>query len=208
METMPTDKQMLQCAHHKTLTSLQDKLKTHSTTLQDILKKVLIDAQEVVKRREAWKNNKKQYRELNKNVSKDVSKDVTHKRREREDIDKEKNIYKGIFQIPSVQEITLYCQQRNNTINPQTFIDHYTGNGWMVGKNKMKDWKAVIRTWESRGGNYGAGTNRVSDGRIGIPKEYIPESRLLPSDEEIKRGFEEIQKIKNSIGQNPIKGGS
>jgi len=57
---------------------------------------------------------------------------------------------RGIFQIPSLQEISDYCQQRNNKINAQLFLDHYTTNGWMVGKNKMKDWKAAIRTWEVR----------------------------------------------------------
>lgn len=56
------------------------------------------------------------------------------------------------------------------------------------------------------GGNYGAGTNRISDGRSGIPKEYIPDRRLLPSDEEVRRGFAEIQKIKDAIGANPAKG--
>jgi hypothetical protein len=67
---------------------------------------------------------------------------------------------KGIFQIPSLQEISVYCQQRKNQINPQLFIDHYIANGWMVGKNKMKDWKAAIRTWEKNdfGGNYGTKT--------------------------------------------------
>lgn len=57
---------------------------------------------------------------------------------------------RGIFQIPLLQEISDYCQQRKNKVNPQLFIDHYTANGWMVGKNKMKDWKAAIRTWETR----------------------------------------------------------
>ena len=33
------------------------------------------------------------------------------------------------------------------------FMDHYTSNGWMVGSNPMKDWKAAIRTWEQRQGN-------------------------------------------------------
>ena len=39
---------------------------------------------------------------------------------------------------------------RHNSVNPQQFIDFYASKGWMVGKNKMKDWKAAIRTWETR----------------------------------------------------------
>ena len=52
------------------------------------------------------------------------------------------------FRPPTVEEVAAYCQERGNSVNPQKFIDHYTGNGWMRGKTKMKDWKAVIRTWE------------------------------------------------------------
>lgn len=52
------------------------------------------------------------------------------------------------FSKPTVEEISLYCSERNNAIDPNKFFDHYESNGWMVGKTKMKDWKAAIRTWE------------------------------------------------------------
>jgi hypothetical protein len=68
---------------------------------------------------------------------------------------KEKNTYRK-FVIPSQEEVAAYCKERHNNINPQTFIDHYTANGWLIGgKAKMKDWRATIRTWESRGGTNG-----------------------------------------------------
>ena len=57
------------------------------------------------------------------------------------------------FVPPSLEEVKTYCLERNNNINPQIFIDWYQAKGWMVGKNKMKDWKAGIRTWEARNGN-------------------------------------------------------
>jgi len=63
---------------------------------------------------------------------------------------KGKNIYRGIFKIPTINDISQYCEERKNTINPQVFINHYESNGWMVGKNKMKDWKAAVRTWEEK----------------------------------------------------------
>ena len=70
---------------------------------------------------------------------------------------KKKHISVKRFIKPTIEEIIAYCKERKNTIKPQVFIDHYTSNGWMVGKNKMKDWKATIRNWEQRdqGGNYG-----------------------------------------------------
>jgi hypothetical protein len=44
--------------------------------------------------------------------------------------------------------VTEYCKERNNKVDPQSFVDFYTAKGWMVGKNKMRDWKAAVRTWE------------------------------------------------------------
>lgn len=56
----------------------------------------------------------------------------------------------GRFTPPTLQEVEAYCMSRHNSVNPQQFIDFYASKGWMVGKNKMKDWKAAIRTWETR----------------------------------------------------------
>ena len=54
------------------------------------------------------------------------------------------------FIPPTVDEVRAYCQDRQNGVDPQRFVDYYTSNGWMVGKNKMKDWKAAVRTWEQK----------------------------------------------------------
>ena len=60
-------------------------------------------------------------------------------------ITKEKN---KIFQKPTIEEVDAYCQERNNGVDAQKFFDYYTANGWKVGKNSMKDWRAAVRTWE------------------------------------------------------------
>jgi hypothetical protein len=52
------------------------------------------------------------------------------------------------FIKPTINEITDYCTERNNNINAERFFDHYEANGWMTGKNKLKDWKAAVRNWE------------------------------------------------------------
>ena len=52
------------------------------------------------------------------------------------------------FIIPTLQEVQTYCMERKNKIDPESFIDHYQAKGWIVGKSKMKDWKACVRTWE------------------------------------------------------------
>ena len=59
------------------------------------------------------------------------------------------------FTPPTVDEVRAYCQDRQNGVDPQRFVDYYSSNGWMVGKNKMKDWKAAVRTWEQKEKTYG-----------------------------------------------------
>jgi hypothetical protein len=54
-----------------------------------------------------------------------------------------------VFKIPTEQEVKEYCDKRRNDINPVAFIAHYASKGWMVGKIKMVDWKAAVRTWEN-----------------------------------------------------------
>ena len=55
------------------------------------------------------------------------------------------------FTPPTVEEVRAYCQERNNGIDPQRFVDFYTANGWAQGRGKpIKDWRAAVRTWEAR----------------------------------------------------------
>lgn len=52
------------------------------------------------------------------------------------------------FTPPTLSEVENYCFERNNNVDATRFVDYYTSNGWKVGKNAMKDWKAAVRTWE------------------------------------------------------------
>ena len=54
---------------------------------------------------------------------------------------------------PTVEEVAAYCLERKNKVDAAYFVDHYTSNGWKVGKQNMKDWKAAVRTWEKNGYN-------------------------------------------------------
>ena len=87
----------------------------------------------------------------------DVTQSDTEKRREeieksREENTKSKGECEGEnrkrFVPPTVGEVIAYCVERGNDIDAQQFIDFYASKGWMVGKNKMTDWKAAVRTWE------------------------------------------------------------
>src|SRR5690606_19384541 len=58
------------------------------------------------------------------------------------------------FTPPTLEQVQEYCTERRNNVNPSKFMAYYESNGWRVGKNPMKDWKAAVRTWE--GSDYGA----------------------------------------------------
>ena len=63
-------------------------------------------------------------------------------------------VYK--FVKPTPEEVAAYCTKRGKGVDPQKWYNHYTANGWMVGRTKMVDWKAAVRTWERSGNNGGA----------------------------------------------------
>lgn len=65
------------------------------------------------------------------------------------------------FAPPSVEEVNAYCRSRGNGISGEEFIDFYAAKGWMIGKNRMKDWKAAVRTWEQRRKNTSPQTKKV-----------------------------------------------
>jgi len=97
--------------------------------------------------------------ESNTEIEKDKDKDID------KDIEKEKSKSESKakrFTPPTLEEVTAYCIERGNNVDAQHFIDYYTSNGWLVGKNKMKDWKAAVRTWERNGYNNNKPANNKS----------------------------------------------
>lgn len=55
------------------------------------------------------------------------------------------------FKKPTIEEVSEYCKERGNKVNPQAFCDFYEAVGWRIGNKPMKDWRACVRTWETRG---------------------------------------------------------
>lgn len=74
------------------------------------------------------------------------------------------------FVKPTLEEVKAYCEERKNTVNAEHFIDYYTSNGWKVGRNPMKDWKAAVRTWEQK------------EKQNGTPKQQEQKSKLATYD--------------------------
>lgn len=75
--------------------------------------------------------------------SKDKDKD-----KDKDDDKKGNGAREARFTPPSVEEVAAYCLERENNVDASRFVDFYSSKGWMVGKSKMKDWKAAVRNWE------------------------------------------------------------
>ena len=77
---------------------------------------------------------------------------------------KEKEIYKEkeSFRKPTIEEINAYCRERNNSVDAEAFYYHYESKGWLIGKAKMKSWKAAVITWEKGNKNNSAQKKKKS----------------------------------------------
>lgn len=57
---------------------------------------------------------------------------------------------RSVFNKPKIVDVQMYCRERGNSVDPSAFVDFYESNGWKVGRNAMKDWRAAVRTWEKK----------------------------------------------------------
>ena len=110
----------------------------------------------------------------NNNIIRDTENVRERDKREREvsddGADVEEKPKRKVFVPPTVEEVREYCRSRQSTVLAQSFVDFYESKGWMVGKNRMKDWKAAVRTWEAKD---------KASGRRFIPSE----NRTLSADD-------------------------
>jgi len=101
--------------------------------------------------------------------------------------DTENNIYIG-FKPPTIQEVESYTSTRPTPIDSEKFIDFYQSKGWMVGKNKMKDWQAAVRNWEKNNAN--------TKGNTGQP---VNKGRLSPGDRTRQLREQQRQRERNPL---------
>lgn len=99
-----------------------------------------------------------------------VSVSVSESEKKKEDCKgKEKDKPQRNIIPPRIEWVTEYCNERRNNVIPQKFFDHYSARGWMIGKNKMKDWQAAVRTWEQSGYNNPKPETKTGPRLSGIP---------------------------------------
>lgn len=166
-ETIPYSEQMLSVITNTNIDLVRSAMRVFTQLkMVEILDDETIYMTEVQKMtgaETAWAQKKRLYRgkqeeDKARTLSSQCPPDV------RQEIEKEKEIEKELdivgtavpkqpkrFKPPSVDEVRAYCRERKNMVDAEKFIDYYTSNGWKVGKNNMKDWKAAVRTWERNG---------------------------------------------------------
>lgn len=103
-------------------------------------------------------------------------------------------VLKGIV---SLEEVKNYCNERNNGIDADKWFDFYSSKGWMIGKNKMKDWKAAVRTWEKNNTQKGIITNATN-------KNSVESARSIENGiaESAMRGIALLQRRHDAQKQN------
>lgn len=89
------------------------------------------------------------------------------------DLNKEKEEKRKRFTPPTVDEVSEYCKERGNNIDPDSFVNFYESKGWKVGREQMKDWKAAIRTWENRDKKSDPVENKTSSISKSGMSEYV-----------------------------------
>lgn len=121
----------------------------------------------------------------NAGVTQTVTKDNESKSIELEkelELEKESKPKKTRFIPPTIDEVRAYCAERQNGVDPERFVDFYASKNWMVGKNKMVDWKACVRTWEQR--NKSQSGSSFSVGTPYHTNDGVDWSRLVSEAEE------------------------
>ena len=166
-ETIPYNEKMLSVITNTNIDIVRSALKVFtelsmieifddSTIYMSEVSKLIGSETEYAKKKRAYRQKLLEVRQIEDNVRQEIDIEKELDKEIETELDKKDKSDKPTrtrFIPPSREEVQDYCKERNNNVDAERFIDYYTSNGWMVGKNKMKDWKASVRTWERNGQN-------------------------------------------------------
>ena len=175
------------------LKTLQDfelvKVTEDGTIIVEKLASMVGYESEWARKKAEWRDKKDNERTNEDNVLKCPQNVLTKKDNVRQEIEKEiekekeleikRNIKEKTptrFIPPSLEEVKAYCKERENRVDPERFIAFYTSNGWKVGKNPMKNWKAAVINWEKNNFNDSKSGKRRSGWRTGAEAGIVSTS--------------------------------
>ena len=115
-----------------------------------LIRPVLDSAAKKSKGGKASPSNEEDADKISASIEEDTDNKKENKKKNKKEGEKENECYiaPARFVRPSLEEVTEYCLERGGVVDPQRWYAYYESNGWKVGKNPMKDWKAAVRTWE------------------------------------------------------------
>ena len=148
---------------HQTL----DKIEKKTAYMKEYMRDYREKQKEKIEYKSNCKTNSKSNvseADIDKEEDKDIDKDLVNtpplspSQGDQEETQKRKR-----FIPPTAEEVRIYCNERGNSVDPEQFVDFYESKGWYVGKNKMKSWKAAVRTWERERKQKNSTRNMSSD---------------------------------------------
>ena len=185
-ETIPYSEQMLSVITNTNIDLVRSAMRVFTQLkMAEILDDETIYMTEVQKMtgaETAWAQKKRLYRgkqeedkarTLSLQCPTDVRQEKEKEKEKEKELDTEIESIRGKpalkrFAPPALDDVKAYCAERKNTVDAEHWYSYYTANGWMVGRNKMKDWKASVRTWEKNGFASRAKDNPSHDRKIEI----------------------------------------
>jgi len=115
-----------------------------------------------------WDSYQQDNKQTNKQITNEQQSNniqvTTNKNEKNDNKDKKKGVKR--FTPPSLDEVKGYILEKQYQVDAERFLNHYESNGWMVGKTKMKNWKAAVSNWNSRNKEKANETNQ----RTSTPK--------------------------------------
>ena len=115
-----------------------------------------IRLEEEVDKRKAYSESRRNNRKKKEDVNNISSSYVEHMENENENEDLIEKKKVARFQKPTIEQLKEYMTEQGMNDIAENWLNHYEANGWMVGKVKMKDWKASVRTWKTNQKNNSA----------------------------------------------------
>ena len=154
-------------------------------------KKEQTEAKENKQEQTETKENKQEQTESNLPKEKEKDKEKENNKEN----NKEKS---GRFTPPTIEQVKEYCQERGNAVDPDRWFNYYSSNGWKVGKNPMKDWKAAVRTWENNDSNYQSSTPaKVTP----LPAQNYSQRSYADGKSENEKAMEAMARLQAMLGE-------
>jgi hypothetical protein len=130
-----------------------------------------IRLEEEVDKRKAYSESRRNNRKKKEDMNNTSSSYVQHMENENENEDLIEKKKVARFQKPTIEQLKEYMSEQGMNDIAENWLNHYEANGWMVGKVKMKDWKASVRTWKINQKNNSA-TPQVVHKKVFNLKDY------------------------------------